>query len=428
MTRALRSRNYRLFFFGNFVSLIGNWMTTVAMGWLVYRLTGSELKLGLVGFAGQFPTFILSPVAGVLVDRWPLRRVLVITQSLAMLQSFALAGLIFAGWATFEHVVWLALVQGFVNAVDIPARQAFVVQLLDDRRDLPNAIALNSSIVNGARLIGPSVAGFLIAFTGEAWCFFADGVSYVAVIISLLAMTVAMQPRREHAPVLQSLREGFAVSFGFAPIRAILLLLACVSLAGVPYTVLMPVFAKSVLHGDSSLYGLLTGASGAGALCGGIYLATRKSVVGMGKMLVIASATFGVALIAFSFSRVPALSLAIMPFIGFAMIVQMAGSNTLLQTLAEDHHRGRVMAMFTMCFMGTVPIGSLIAGTTSERIGAPWTVFMGGCLCIVAASVFAMMLPKLRPLIRPIYVKRGILPEIAIGMSEANVATNPANR
>lgn len=425
MLRALKSRNYKLFFAGQLVSLVGNWMTNVTTAWVVYEMTHSGFWLGLVGFASQFPTFLCAPFTGALVDRWPLRRVLVITQAMALLQSLALAVLAFTGHLRIEYLVGLSLLQGFINAFDIPARQSFVVQMLDDRADLPNAIALNSSMVNGARLLGPAVAGVLLATVGAALCYLIDAISYVGVILALLAMTVARQPRREHAmSVLASVREGFRVSFGFPPIRAVLLLMSVVSLAGVPYMVLMPIFARDILHGGPQLLGVLTGAVGAGALCGAVYLASRRTVVGISRALSFAAGIFGLALIGFSFSTNVYLSVAILPFAGASMIVQMAGSNTLLQTLAEDHQRGRVMGMFTMCFMGTVPIGSLLSGSLTTHIGAPHTVLAGGVVCIIGAILFWRARPSLREHVIPIYQRRGILPEIAEGIRTASVATD----
>lgn len=430
--RALKSRNYRLFFGGQVVSLVGNFLTSTATSWLVYRLTGSELKLGLIAFVGQFPTFLVAPFAGVWVDRLPLRKTLVITQALAMVQSLGLAIAVFSGHATFGLLMVLAFLQGLINAFDIPARQAFVVQMLEDRRDLPNAIALNSSIVNGARLIGPSMAGLLIRLLGatghgEGWCFAMDGVSYIGVILALLAMTLVPRVKvAQHPPVLHALKEGFAKSFGFAPIRNVLLLLSLVSLAGAPYITLMPVFAKQILHGDSLLYGILNGAAGFGALGGAIYLASRRTVVGISRALVAAATTFGITLVLFSFSRNAMLSVALMPIAGASMIIQMAGSNTLLQTLTEDEYRGRVMAMFAMCFMGTVPIGALITGGIAEHAGAPITVAAGGVICVVGAIFFNLSRAKLRPQVHEIYVRRGILPQVAVGLEEATLATDQA--
>jgi MFS family permease len=420
----LRSRNYRLFFAGQLVSLVGTWLTSVANGWLAFRLTGSPILLGVVGFAGQFPTFLFAPFTGVLVDRWPLRRTLVITQCCAMLQSFALAFFALRGTITVYHLIVLAVVQGLINAVDLPARQAFVVELVDDRSDLPNAIALNSSMVNAARLLGPSAAGVLIALVGEGLCYLIDGVSYIGVIIALLAMTIRPRKRPKRVlPVIESLNEGFRFSFGFAPIRAVLLLMALVSLAGVPYMVLMPVFAREVLGGDSITLGLLMGAAGFGALAGAIYLAARRTVLGLGRVVGFAAMAFGAGLVAFSFSRSLWLSLSLMPITGACMIVQMAGSNTFLQTLVDDDKRGRVMAMFTMSFMGMVPIGSLISGTLASHIGAPRTVMLGGLTCIVGGILFERVRPHMRKLVEPIYIERGILPAVATGIRDADAAT-----
>lgn len=431
MMRALRSRNYRLFFGGQLVSLVGNFLTATATAWLVWRLTHSGAKLGLVGFTSQFPMFVIAPFAGVLVDRWRLRRVLVTTQTLAMIQSFLLAWLVFSNHVTFEHLLLLSFAQGLINAFDIPARQSFVVQMLEDRSDLPNAIALNSSMVNVARLLGPTAAGLLIAAitsNGEGWCFLIDGMSYIGVIAALLAMRLRPSVRKATAPpVLHALKEGFRASFGFPPIRAVLLLLSLVSIAGVPFMVLLPVFANKILAGGPDLMGYLSGASGVGALAGAIYLASRRSVLGISRVLVIAATMFGTSLIAFAFSTHVALSLALMPITGASMIIQMAGSNTLLQTLTEDHMRGRVMAMFTMCFMGTVPIGSLLCGFLADRISPQYTVAIGGLVCIIGAMVFQRVRPSLRPHVVPIYVKRGILPEVALGVRDATLATEHVN-
>jgi MFS family permease len=317
-------------------------------------------------------------------------------------------------------VIALNLLQGVVNAFDMPARQAFVVEMVERREDLPNAIALNSTIFNGARLVGPSAAGILIAAFGEGTCFLVDGFSYLAVIASLLAMRIrAPTARPRHAPFLAHLAEGFRYAFGFAPIRAIMVLLATVSLAGFPYTVLMPVFARDILDGDSHLLGFLTGAGGVGALGGALYMASRRTVLGLGKVISLAGGGFGVSLIAFSFSRWIPLSFVLMLATGFCMMVQMASSNTVLQTLVDDDKRGRVMSIYTMAFMGMAPFGSLLAGTGASALGAPATVLLGGVVCIVGAVAFASSLPTLRRLVRPIYVKRGILPEIAEGLRSA---------
>jgi MFS family permease len=419
MVRALRHRNYRLFFSGQIISLIGSWMTRIATSWLVYRLTGSALLLGLVGFAGQIPSFLLAPLAGVLVDRWDRHRLLVVTQILAMVQSAALAVLALTGVINVWHVLGLSLFQGLINAFDMPARQSFVVEMVEKREDLANAIALNSSMVNAARLLGPSIGGVIIAAVGEGWCFALDAVSYLAVIASLLLMRIAARPRSASrgARVLPEMRAGLAYVTGSPPIRSILLLLALVSLVGMPYTVLMPVFASKVLNGGPHTLGFLMAATGVGALLGAVFLAGRRSVLGLGRIIPLMSACFGAGLIGFS---VPLLLLT-----GLGFMVQMAASNTLLQTLVDDDKRGRVMSFYTMAFMGTTPFGSLLAGTLADRIGAPHTLLLGGAGCIAAALWFAWLLPGLRDFVRPIYIRMGILPEVAEGIRSATQLTVP---
>src|SRR6478672_9268092 len=412
LTRALQHRNYRLFFGGQSASLVGTWITRVATSWLVYRLTGSELLLGLVGFCGQIPTLLLAPIAGVLVDRWPRLRILLVTQILSMVQSFLLAALAFAGVIRVWHVLVLQVAQGIINAFDTPARQAFVVEMVEDRADLPNAIALNSSMVNGSRIVGPSIGGVIIAAVGEAWCFAIDGVSYLFVIASLLAMRI---DRRRAVPlpgadIAGELRTGFAYVAGSVPIRTSLVLLAIVSAMGMPYTVLMPVIAGQVLKGGPGTLGLLMTATGVGALAGTLYLASRQSVVGLGRVIMLATLLFGTSLIAFALSRVLWLSLVLLPLVGAGFMVQMAATNTVLQTIVEDRFRGRVMAFYTMAFLGTAPIGSLLAGVLASRMGAPKTIALGGAACAVASVWFHAKLPLLRTLIRPIYIERGILP------------------
>jgi len=363
------------------------------------------------------------------VDRWGRYRVLVATQVLSMLQSFALAGLALTGVITVAHVVLLSVLQGIVNAFDTPARQAFVVDMVEDRADLPNAIALNSSMVNGARLVGPSVAGVLVALAGEGWCFLIDGFSYVAVIVSLLMMRLPpAAPRAARRRVLAELNEGFRYAFGFAPIRSILLLLALISLMGMPYTVLMPVMAADVLHGGPRTLGFLMGATGVGALAGAIALASRRTVLGLGRVIAWAAVLFGAGLIAFSLSRNVALSMVLMVFTGAGFVVQLASSNTILQTIVREEMRGRVMAFYAMAFMGTAPFGSLLAGGLAARIGVPNTILLGGSACIAGGAVFARQLPRLRQLIRPIYVERGILPEVAAGLSNTAVLRDETER
>ena len=427
MLRALVHKNYRLFFTGQSISLIGTWMTRIATSWLVYRLTGSALLLGVVGFAGQIPSFVLAPLAGVLVDRWNRHRLLVATQVLALLQSLALAVLALTGLIKIWHIIVLSVFQGLINAFDMPARQAFVVEMVERREDLANAIALNSSMVNAARLLGPSIGGVVIAAVGEGWCFMFDAVSYLAVIASLLAMKLTPRPLKaiNHANILQQLREGWTYAVRFAPIRNILLLLALVSLVGIPYAVLMPVFANEVLHGGPGTLGLLMAASGVGALAGAMFLARRTTVLGLGKFIPLMASAFGAGLILFSFTRVLWLSLALMFVTGLGFMVQMAASNTVLQTIVDEDKRGRVMSFYTMAFMGTAPFGSLLAGTVAERIGAPHTLLLGGVGCILGALWFASSLPALRRDVRPIYVKIGILPEIAAGIQQTSELSVP---
>jgi MFS family permease len=425
--RALAHKNYRLFFSGQSISLIGTWMTRVATSWLVYRLTGSALLLGVVGFAGQIPSFLLAPFAGVLVDRWNRHRLLVITQVLALLQSLAMAILTMTGVIKMWHIIALSVFQGLINAFDMPARQAFVVEMVENREDLANAIALNSSMVNGARLIGPSLGGVVIAAVGEGWCFMIDAISYLAVIASLLAMKVTprMVLATTDANIFRQLREGWTYATRFAPIRDILLLLGLVSLVGMPYTVLMPVFADEVLHGGPNTLGMLMAASGVGALIGAMFLAARKSVLGLGKYIPLMAGAFGAGLILFSFTRVLWLSLLFMVITGLGFMVQMAVSNTILQTIVDEDKRGRVMSFYTMAFMGTAPFGSLLAGGVAERIGAPHTLLFGGIGCVLGAIWFATTLSELRRDIRPIYVRIGILSEVAKGIQQSTELSVP---
>lgn len=407
--RALRHRNYRLYFGGQGTSLVGTWITRIAIGWLVYRLTGSALLLGVVGFAGQIPTLILAPFAGVLVDRWDKHRLLVVTQVLSMLQSLALAVLAIPGIITIGEIIGLQLAQGVINAFDTPTRQAFLVEMIEDPADLPNAIALNSSMVNLSRILGPSIGGVLIALVGEGWCFLLDAVSYIAVIWSLQEMRVERAARVETGTsLLEELREGFAYVSGFAPARTLLLLLALVSMMGMPYSVLMPAIAASVLHGGPHTFGILMTASGCGALLGALYLAGRNRVRGLWRVIALAATAFGGGLVLFALSRSLVLSLIILPVVGAGMMVAMASTNTILQTIVEQRLRGRVMAFYAVAFLGTAPIGSLIAGVVANRIGAPHTILLGGIACILGAGIFTLIIPRLRPQIREVYEARGV--------------------
>jgi MFS family permease len=424
--RALRHRNYRLFFIGQAISLIGTWMQQIAMSWLVYRLTSSAFLLGLVNFAANIPIFLVSPFAGILADRWNRHRMLIIVQALAMIQAFILAALVLADVITVWEIVVLGIFLGVVNAFDMPIRQAYVVEMIEHREDLGNAIALNSSIFNLARLVGPSIAGIMIAAVGEGYCFLLNGISYIAVIIALFAMKPVVQKAAPAvAPVWQGLKEGLSYSFGFQPIRSVLLLLSLVSIIGMPYTVLMPVVAKTVLHGGSHTLGMLVGASGVGALVGAIYLASRKDVRGLGRIIPTAAAIFGVGLVTLSLSRQVWLSMFFMVVTGFGMIVQMASCNTVLQTIVDEDKRGRVMSLYAMSIRGVAPFGSLIAGSLAAVIGTPNTLLIGGLCCVAGALVFARNLPAWRNHIRPIYIRKGIVPEVSSGIQSATEMTRP---
>lgn len=414
--RALRYRNFRLFFGGQSISLIGTWMTRVATSWLVYRLTDSALLLGLVGFVGQLPTFLLAPFAGVWVDRLNRRHVLVWTQVLAAVQSLALAALTLSRRVTIHEILLLSGFQGLINAFDMPARQAFLVQMVEDRRDLGNAIAINSSMVNLARLVGPSLAGLLIAAfpagSGEGYCFLLDGVSYFAVIASLLMMRVPpLDVPRVASSMWEQLKEGWVYVSGFSPVRNLLLLFALVSLMGMPYIVLMPVFASDVLHGGPHTLGFLMGAAGVGALVSALSLAARKTVLGLGKMVPISAIIFGVSLICLGLSKTAWLSMLMMLLTGFGMMQGMAASNTIIQTVVPEDRRGRVMSYYTMAFVGMAPFGSLLAGGLAHWLGAPRTVMITGSIVIAGGIWFATRLKMFRKLIRPIYEEKGILPQ-----------------
>ncbi|NMG18754.1 MFS transporter [Brasilonema bromeliae] len=407
---AFRSRNYRLFFAGQGISLIGSWMTQLATIWLVYHLTNNPFMLGVVGFTSQIPSFFLTPLGGVFVDRFSRHRILIGTQILAMIQSLALAVLTFTGMIQIWHIIALSLLQGFINAFDAPARQAFVTELVERRDDVANVIAINSTMFNGARLIGPAIAGLLIARVGAAYCFLIDGLSYIAVIIALLAMK--FKPWKTTVTggnPLQNFKEGFVYAFGFPPIRAILLLTAFFSFFGMQYTVIVPIFAEEILKGSAETLGFLMAASGVGALASGIHLATRKTVMGLGKVIVLGLAIAGIALIAFSLSRLLPLSLLAMLFVGLGVILVIAGSNTVLQTIIEEEKRGRVLSLYTMSFLGMIPFGNLAAGALAHQIGAPYTLIIDGIACIFGSIYFAKQLPELRKMVLAIYEQKGIL-------------------
>ena len=409
--RALRHRNFKLFFAGQSISLIGTWMTRLATSWLVYRLTHSALLLGIVGFSGQIISFLVGPFAGVWVERLDRRKLLVWTQVFAAIQSLALAALTLAHVINLWEIIALSAFQGLINSLDMPGRQSFLVQMVEDRNDLSNAIAINSSMANGARLVGPAIAGLLIAAFGEGWCFLIDGISYFAVIASLLMMHVKpLQVRRTATSMLEQMREGWDYVRTFRPIRTILLLFGLLSLMGWPYSVLLPIFAGQVLHGGAHTLGWLTGASGVGALASGLSLAVRKSILGLTRMLQIAAAMLGGALILFGLSHTLWLSLVLMVFAGFGLMQGASVSNTIIQSLVPEDKRARVMSYYTMAFFGGAPFGSLLAGTLAHRIGAPHTVMVTGAFCVAGSLWFTLALPKVRAVMRPIYEQMGLLP------------------
>ncbi len=429
--RAFHRRNYRLFYSGQSLSLIGSWMTRIATSWLVYRLTGSAWMLGLIGFLAQVPTFLLGPFAGVWVDRWSRHRTLLWTQVLSMLQSLALAALAFSGHIVFWHIALLSIAQGIINAFDTPARQAFLIEMVEERAVLSNAIALNSTMLNMARLLGPAIGGVIIAAYGEAWCFAIDGVSYGAVILSLLLMHVAVAPprRREEENLWRELVEGFAYVSGSVPIRSILLLVSVVSLVGLPYSVLLPIFARQIFHGGAHTLGLLMGAAGVGALIAGVTMATRRSIIGLGRRIGLAAALFGAAIFGLGLSRNLALSVIAVAAAGFAMMQHSASANTILQTISEPGKRGRVMSYFTMSFLGMTPFGALLGGAVAARYGAPRTMEASGVICATAAAVYFAYLPAVRRALRPIYVELGILEQPIVMPEQANVLpSDPAEQ
>ena len=405
--RALRHRNFQLFFGGQLISLIGTWMQTVAQAWLVYRLTKSALLLGSVGFASQIPVFLVAPLGGITADRVNRQRLVVATQICSMILAAILAWLTLSGRVQVWHIFLLAGLLGVVNAFDIPGRQSFLVDMVG-KEDLMNAIALNSSMFNGARIIGPAIAGILVAKIGEGWCFAANSLSYIAVIVGLLLMHVHCAPRvTQHSPI-EDIIEGFRWANQTRVIRALLLLLGLVSLVGMPYTVLMPIFADKILHGGARALGILMGATGVGALFGALTLAAKTGVKGLGRWVAFACGSFGISLVLFSFSTHFWLSVALLLPAGYSMMLQMACSNTLIQTMVPDELRGRVMAVYSMMFMGMAPFGAFFGGALAHHAGAPITVAVGGVACVIGAVWFGRALPDLRLEARRLIIAQGL--------------------
>jgi MFS family permease len=379
-------------------------MQRIALPWLVYHMTGSAFLLGLVGFAGQIPTFLLSPVAGVIIDRFSRYKVLLITQILSLIQAAILAILALTGVIEIWHIVILSIIFGCINAFDTPSRHSFVIEMVEKKETLGNAIALNSLMFNGARLIGPSIAGVMLATTGEGVCFLINAISYIFVIVSLLMMHIPKKefPRKE-TKIFKELMGGFNYTFGFQPIKHIIILLAIVNLMGASYQVLMPVFAKEVLHGGSDIYGFLMGAAGLGALIGAAYLAARESILRLGRIIPFAATLFGTGLVALSFTNIIPVTMGLMFIIGLGLMLNSASCNTILQTITDDDMRGRVMSFYTMAIMGTAPFGSLLAGSMAHLFGTQYAILVGGISCIISALIFYKKLPGLKTMVKPIY-------------------------
>ena len=421
LLRSLAHRNYRLYFAGQGISLIGTWMQQIAMSWLVYKMTGSSFQLSVVLFANQISALFLSPVAGALADRWKRHRVLLLTQSLAMVQALLLALLTWTDRIDVWQILVLSLFLGIVNTFDMTSRQAFLSEMVTDRADLGNAIALNSMMVNGARLLGPTLAGILLAKTSAEVCFLLNGLSYLAVLVALRAMRLdGPQRERPKEPLWQGLRDGFRYVSGFAPIRTLLLLLALASLAGTSYTVLLPELTVRRLGGDAHTLAFLMAASGLGAMVGALFLASRKSVLGLGHWILLALTLLGLGLLSLAIVANFRLALLVLFTIGSGMMVELAGSNTLLQTIADEDKRGRVMSFYTMAFLGMAPLGSLLTGALAAWLGLPMACLINGLFCLTGAALFGLSLPRWHLLVRPIYVRLNLLPPLTTGIATAS--------
>ena len=408
--RALRHRNFQLFFGGQFISLVGTWMQNIAQDWLVYRLTGSSLLLGVVGFASQIPIFLLGPVGGIIADRFNRQRTVIATQAASMVLALALAVLTLTGTIRVWEIMILASLLGVVNAVDIPARQSFLIEMVG-RDDLLNAIGLNSSIFNGARVVGPAIAGLVVAGIGEGWCFFVNGVSYIAVIAGLTMMRITHQTAlQQHGSPMENLVEGLRFARQTAPVRSLLLLIGLISIGATPYTILMPIFAGRILHGDARVLGILMGATGVGALIGALTIASKKTVQGLGRFVWTSSIGLGASLVLFAISKRMWLSIPPLVLVGFSILITAGATNTLLQAMSPDRLRGRVMALYSMMFVGMTPVGALLAGVVADKIGAPWTVGIGGVACLVGGAIFARHLPVIRGEARQLLRAQGMIP------------------
>ncbi len=407
--RSLKHRNFQLFFSGQLISLVGTWMQSIAEAWLIYRLTGSSVLLGLLGFVSQIPIFLLSPIGGLAADRWPRQRVVISTQVASMTLGFTLAALTLTGRIRVWEIIVLATLLGVVNAFDVPARQSFLIEMVG-REDLLNAIALNSTMFNGARVAGPAVAGLLVAQVGEGWCFFLNGVSYIAVIAGLLMMRLEKSlAAHDGSSPIEKLREGLRFVRHARPIRTLLLLLGLVSFTALPFSVLMPIFADRILHGGASAYGNLMGAVGLGATFGAFTLAMRQQLRGLGSIVAYSAIGLGISLTFFGASRFYWFSLVALVLAGYAMMMQFTSANTLIQAMVPDQLRGRVMSLYSMMFIGMAPIGSLVAGKMAQHIGAPSTVALGGLASLVGGVVFAVKWPSMRAPARELVAAQGMM-------------------
>lgn len=419
--RSFQYRNYRLFFFGQSISLIGTWMQRIALPWLVYQISGSVLLLGIVSFAGQIPTFIMSPFAGVFTDRWNRYHVLIVTQILAMFQAIALTVLFYSDLIKIWNIIGLSILLGTINAFDVPSRHSFVIDVVGKKEDMGNAIGLNSLMINGARLVGPSIAGILLVTEGEGVCFMINAVSYLFVIASLLVMRLDNRStKKKDLHMFKELREGVSYALGFTPIKYLIFLLAFISLIAMPFSVLMPVFAKEILLGDSHTFGFLMGGTGIGALLVGIYLASKRTILRLGSIVPFAAGILGIGLVSLSLSRAFYLSLLLMVITGLGMMLLTASSNIVLQTVVDDDKRGRVMSFYTMAILGTAPFGSLLTGWLAKVIGAPYTILLGGIMCLTGALLFYQKLPELKRKVKSIYDKMEFNPGLVSGLYNAS--------
>ena len=413
---SLKSYNFRLYFGGQCISLIGTWMQQIAMSWLVFRLTGSVLLLATVTFTAQIPILVATPYMSVFVDRFDRRKLLVLTQTLSMIQALLMAILTLTGFVQVWHIMVLSLLIGLINALDNPTRQSFYPSLVSPDK-LSNAIALNSAVINGSRLIGPAVGGVLIGLLGEGICFLLNGISYIAVIVALLLMRLpSTRGCTVKQKVLEDMRDGFRYVVRNIPIRTLLLLMSAISFFGLPLMTFIPAYVKTILHGESEMLGLLLSCIGVGSFVAALYLAARKSVLGLGKVVMLSGVLLGIGLSVMAFVTIPWVAAVLCLPIGFTIIAAVASINTLLQTLSGEDKRGRVMGNMAMAFTGMAPVGSMVLGAIEKWIGLQMIILLSGICCFIAALVFEYYRPLVRKHAHPVYIEKGIIKEIAIGI------------